>query len=295
MLPSDFLCQIDDTTAHGWIHAVTPVARGLVNWTELIVDVERTVEGVGIAEREGLYGPLMLSWFDDRTSRPRIYYLREHAIYLRMSARCFQEFLSCEDVWMAALSDGSRMRVAITNDVLQVMAPTPPGKYSMIRHHALMFLAATLWLPSEQKERWLEIYRCSLRAVYPELSAAYDLKGLLLEVEERAFFIFNQADALTSAEDADEAIAHLVDAEIPGIARYMAYCYAAVGVLADRLERERMQGWSDDAWLAREIARYRSDYYLFEDLELLGCPRRQVMRIAGAGSLTKTEGTGDEG
>ena len=52
---------------------------------------------------------------------------------------------------------GERQRVGIANDVLQLYVPDPPaGTYSMVRHHALMLVAATLWLGRERARRWLD-------------------------------------------------------------------------------------------------------------------------------------------
>ena len=62
--------------------------------------------------------------------------------------------------WCAALGDvpdevaslvdlvkgGERQWVGIANDVLQLYVPDPPARtYSMVRHHALMLVAATLY------------------------------------------------------------------------------------------------------------------------------------------------------
>jgi hypothetical protein len=48
-----------------------------------------------------------------------------------------------------------RLWVGIANDVLQLFVPDPPeGTYSMVRHHALMLAAATLWLGQEAADTW---------------------------------------------------------------------------------------------------------------------------------------------
>jgi hypothetical protein len=52
---------------------------------------------------------------------------------------------------------GSRQRlwVGIANDVVQLFVPDPPpGTYSMVRHHALMLVAATLWLGPRAARDW---------------------------------------------------------------------------------------------------------------------------------------------
>jgi hypothetical protein len=50
---------------------------------------------------------------------------------------------------------GERVWIGIANDVLQLFVPDPPeGTYSMVRHHALMLAAATIWLGSDAVSRW---------------------------------------------------------------------------------------------------------------------------------------------
>lgn len=55
----------------------------------------------------------------------------------------------------ALIASGERQWVGIANDVLQLYVPDPPeGAYSMVRHHALMLGAATLWLGPAAAARW---------------------------------------------------------------------------------------------------------------------------------------------
>ena len=55
----------------------------------------------------------------------------------------------------ALVRSGERIWVGIANDVLQLFVPEPPpGTYSLVRHHALMLAAATLWLGPERADRW---------------------------------------------------------------------------------------------------------------------------------------------
>lgn len=234
-----------------------------------------------MAEEEGIYGPFMLTWFKDRTSEPIIYYLEEQGTYLELAATCMSSALAEDVLVRQALSDGSRVRISITNDVLQVMAPTPPGQYSMVRHHALMFLAATLWLPDDQRNRWLQLYRASLEAVRPELELASDLKLLLSEIENSAFRVFERGTDHSEKRRLRSA-KEFRDEDRDAVTRYILYCNAAVAVLAERLSLARDRGWSEQAWLAREVVRYRSDYYLLEEMDdVRGWPTR-VRRLLGA-------------
>jgi hypothetical protein len=53
------------------------------------------------------------------------------------------------------IRSGQRHWIGIANDVLQLFVPDPPeGTYSMVRHHALMLVAATVWLGPESTRRW---------------------------------------------------------------------------------------------------------------------------------------------
>lgn len=260
---------VDEATAVQWVSETVPLARALVNWAEPIVHERMTVRTVPVEQHAGRYGPLMLTWFDDHRADPTLYYLRQHDIYLGVAARCFESSLGQADMVYTALSGGSRARIAITNDVLQVMTPTPPGHYSMIRHHALMFLVATLWLPTHQRTQWLEVYDLSLRAVREEVAGCADLEGLLLTIEDEAFAVFELLGADARGKGA-VSCADDIDAEpLSVIGRYMIYCNAAVGLLARYMRRARNQGWEESPWLARELVRYRSDYYLFDEFEAI--------------------------
>ena len=63
------------------------------------------------------------------------------------------------------VGSGERQWVGIANDVLQLYVPDPPdGTYSMVRHHALMLVAATLWLGHDRARRWLGAHSTVARA-----------------------------------------------------------------------------------------------------------------------------------
>ena len=64
----------------------------------------------------------------------------------------------------ALLASGERLWVGIANDVLQLYVPDPPaGAYSMVRHHALMLGAATLWLGPAAATRWQAAHSAAAR------------------------------------------------------------------------------------------------------------------------------------
>lgn len=60
---------------------------------------------------------------------------------------------------------GQRIWIGIANDVLQLFVPDPPmGSYSMVCHHALMLVAATLWLGPESTQRWQAAHALAARS-----------------------------------------------------------------------------------------------------------------------------------
>jgi hypothetical protein len=64
----------------------------------------------------------------------------------------------------ALVESRERLWIGIANDVLQLFVPDPPaGTYSMVRHHALMLAAATLWLGSDRVSRWRAAYEMAAR------------------------------------------------------------------------------------------------------------------------------------
>lgn len=63
------------------------------------------------------------------------------------------------------LASGDRLWVGIANDVLQKFVPDPPdGTYSMVRHHALMLGAATIWLGPERARLWQRAHTVAAHA-----------------------------------------------------------------------------------------------------------------------------------
>jgi hypothetical protein len=68
------------------------------------------------------------------------------------------------------VKSGERQWVGIANDVLQMYVPNPPdGTYSMVRHHALMLVAAILWLGDERARLWQDAHGAVARAFLSRL------------------------------------------------------------------------------------------------------------------------------
>lgn len=80
----------------------------------------------------------------------------------------------------ALVESGDRLWIGIANDVLQMFVPDPPaGTYSMVRHHALMLGAATLWLGPERAGPWQRAHAITARAFLRRLDgrALWDAVG----------------------------------------------------------------------------------------------------------------------
>ncbi|MCC7370680.1 MAG: hypothetical protein IT306_19830 [Chloroflexi bacterium] len=127
-----------------------------------------------------------------------------------------------DGLWQLVRS-GERQWVGIANDVLQLYVPNPPdGTYSMVRHHALMLVAATLWLGPDRARLWLDAHSLVARAFLGRLGGRSLWAGV--EAAERGL-----AALLTdprARRPADEVVGWL-DAD-PDVARtYREYLGAA--------------------------------------------------------------------
>jgi hypothetical protein len=73
----------------------------------------------------------------------------------------------------ALMASGERLWVGIANDVLQKYVPDPPaGTYSMVRHHALMLGAATLWLGPAAAARWQAAHSSAARVFLRDIQVS---------------------------------------------------------------------------------------------------------------------------
>lgn len=163
------------------------------------------------------------------------------------------------------IEDGSRLRIAVTNDVLQVLAPGPERDYSMIRHHALMFLAAHLWLADRQRRLWTDLYRASLEVAgrrYKATRGHGAPRQYLDQLEHQAFQALGElAGSPDPAESADQ---DGDDGErLRAVLDYMHAANAAVALLIDRYSAQPRQArtrWLEDALAVG----YRADDFLVD-------------------------------
>lgn len=121
------------------------------------------------------------------------------------------------------IGSGERQWVGIANDVLQLYVPNPPeGAYSMVRHHALMLVAATLWLGQERARLWLDAHSVVARAFLDRIGGR-DVWAAIESAEQGLAALLADPRARLSA---DAAIAWL-DSDPETAALYRDYLGAA--------------------------------------------------------------------
>lgn len=216
------------------------------------VSWDPTHVSVHVGNVPGEYGPLMPAWPVVAGGQHEVRCLGEWREYLELLrdtySRASDKAGSLLDT-MAGRSD--RVAVGVMNDVLQVqMTSVPDSQYSMIRHHAIMLLAATEWLPEERRPFWRDAYGELADAVFGVSSTTLDaLEGTITEVENEGL------EGLRSfPSDSTDACRQKIE-------RYLLMAGAAVGLVYRKLDRERWT-WADAMVpLARA---YRSDRCLLE-------------------------------
>ena len=146
----------------------------------------------------------------------------------------------------ALISNGDRLWVGIANDVLQMFVPDPPpGTYSMVRHHALMLGAATLWLGPDRAGPWERAHGLAARAFLRRLDgrALWDAVG----AAERGLATL-LADPRGRAEP--EAVLSWLDGDRAAASAYRDFHGAAslgiAALLATAPERAEQTDWLRD-------------------------------------------------
>lgn len=139
---------------------------------------------------------------------------------------------------------GERQWVGIANDVLQLYVPDPPaGTYSMVRHHALMLVAATLWLGPERAHRWLDGHSVVAGAFLDRLDGR-PLWDVVDSAEQGLGALLADPRAHGTATD----VVTWLDADADSAAAYRAYLGAASLGLAALLATAPAEG-SPSAWV----------------------------------------------
>lgn len=216
------------------------------------VSWDTTHVSVHVGNVPGEYGPLMPAWPVVVGGQHEVRCLGEWRGYLELLRDTYSQVSdkagSLLDT-MAGRSD--RVAVGVMNDVLQVQMPSVlASQYSMIRHHAIMLLVATEWLPDERRPFWRDVYGELADAVFGAPSTSLDaLEGTIAEVENEGL------EGLRSfPSDSTDACRQKIE-------RYLLMAGAAVGLVYRKLEREQWTWAEAMVPLARA---YRSDRCLLE-------------------------------
>ncbi|MCW2781007.1 MAG: hypothetical protein JWR35_1456 [Marmoricola sp.] len=190
------------------------------------------------------FGAFMIAWPEADGSGFAIQHLGSAEFFLRILELCYAPVISRKPGLAGALYDGSRLELAISNDVLQVQALGPSGHYSMIRHHALMHFAANNWLAQPSRGLWTQIYEGMAQHLMSD-RAQPPGAAELDECELAAFADFRRLAPRTADPDSRREL--LLDAgEFKNILQYQAYAAVAIAVLQrvhDGLPADQRSGW----------------------------------------------------
>lgn len=219
-------------------------------------------ESVDVARVEAFqdapWGPYMITWPEWDESRAVVNYLPDVAPYLDLARGAMLRAGFPDELVSAALRPFSRQRIAVTNDVLQVLAPALSDGYSMLRHHSLMFLAATVWLPADECAYWLTVYEQAARHVIAYLDDEdCEVPAILARWESEAATAFRRhsgGGSTTLEWGPDLAV----------VDRYIIASSAGVHLLARKYLKQPVT--DRDAWLAEELAvGYLDPNYLVDE------------------------------
>jgi hypothetical protein len=254
----------DDTRR--WIDKAQQLVDPLRAVVEKTGGRSRTVRAHCVSDiRQAAYGNFMLSWPEpagpDVTT---LNHLPDGALVLQLLGLAYRPELAVHPHLGECLRDGSRLELAFTNDVLQVQAAGPPGAYSMVRHHALVLHAATLWLDEPARTRWLEL--CEAVAVglsrqpggRPSAAQLDDIEGLA--------FADLEAYAARTITATDGAALLAEPGRLTNVVAFHRVATAAVAVL--ERDRRARGGLSLD-WQLEQISAATRDDYLRDEWERL--------------------------
>ena len=171
---------------------------------EVMVDGELPVYGEIIPVSRGQFGQLMSAWPAVEARPIPIYVLENWGFFLYLLRTKIGEPDGQADAVDSLFANGSRIRVGVTNDVLQGFVIDPPkGMYRMCRHHGFMLMTATLWLDTALAHRWFQAYTWSAQSFIRQ----FDLKRMsdpiawLDDAERQVFQIFRTIGPSTGDDD----------------------------------------------------------------------------------------------
>jgi hypothetical protein len=249
---------LDPVAVDGWIDKASALSAPLLRVAGAAAS-PATVRARRVAGlHEAPYGNFMLCWPDD-VSQPRlIHHLPDGGFFLELLRLCYAPALAAKPQLAGLLTDGSRLEVAFTNDVLQVQLRGQWQPYSMIRHHALMLFHGLLWLDEPARTGWVQLYEALADYVVEQEGGAPPVAGLA-EAEAAAFADFERLAPRTH-DPADAADLLADTASLAAVIRYQVLAAIAITVLW-RDYQQQPQGTRHD-WQRRELAEGygRQDY-----------------------------------
>lgn len=151
---------------------------------------------------------------------------------------------------------GDRIWVGVANDTMQLFVPDPPAEdYSMVRHHALMLVAATLWLGPDRAKEWLYAHDLAARDFLSRTTP----ERLWASVDGAERGIRSLMQDPRSRMDARRVLEWL-DSDAAAAATYSEYLQATSLGIAALLDIVPKADWL--AWLRHAVAKEhaRSDF-----------------------------------
>jgi hypothetical protein len=209
------------------------------------------------------YGRFMLSWPATDGGVRVINHLPDGEFFLDLLRRVYAPVFAERADLARALDDGSRLEMAVTNDVLQVQLDQLAEGYSMIRHHALMLFESVTWLDPPAGQRWAAIFTACIGLAMRGRPAAPS-PAELTRIERSGFAAMSECAPAATSSGAWEL---LPATAVRAIAEYHLWASAAIGVLCRGYAGAAAAERTD--WHRRQLGRYRDPDYLLGELTSL--------------------------
>jgi hypothetical protein len=213
--------RLDASRASEIVRAAQPHAEGLLR---PVPEGGLQVSAKLVEPAEARGGSLIPAWpLHGAEGRVTIEFVADWGAMLAAWCASIGDAPATTTALVKLVESGERQWVGIANDVLQLYVPNPPdGTYSMVRHHALMLVAATLWLGRERARRWLDAHSAVARAFLDRLEPG-QLWDAIGEAERALRALLADPRAHGSAEDA----VRWLETDAESAAAYRTYLGAA--------------------------------------------------------------------
>jgi hypothetical protein len=217
-------------------------------------NVKLDVHAAPIGPKQARGGSLIPAWpHKDASGGVTIDYVDDWGVLLSAWVSSVQP--AEQALALDLVRSGERVWIGIANDVLQVFVQDPPeGTYSMVRHHALMLTAATIWLGSDAVSRWRRAHAGAAQGflrrhggepLWSAIDAAERGLGALLSDPR-------------GRQPAPDALGWL-EADSSARTAYLDYLGAASLGVAAALEAMLASSSSRQPWLGQAVAEWHAD------------------------------------